>query len=926
MGLTEDPKARDPMSENHFSYANLSNLTALEQLYETYLKDPQSLDPSWRYFFEGMSFAQKSMPDMPSTKHRESPDLRVYLLIDAYRKFGHLMAKFNPVATTEIKEPPELNIEKLGFKKEELETSFPTIGFLSEQYAPLKTLIEALKKTYCGTIGTEYMGLGNVSLEKWIQEQIEPLFPLHLDKEQKNQILQSLNKAELFESFLHTKYVGQKRFSLEGGETMIPMLSAMIERGAEIDLLEVVLGMAHRGRLNVLTNILNKSYGLLFNEFEDHYTPDLLEGTGDVKYHKGFVGTLLTPSGKAVTVTLVANPSHLEAVDSIVEGIVRAKQELRGDKLQRQEIVPILIHGDAAVAGQGIIYETMQLSRLNGYRTGGTIHVIINNQIGFTALPKETRSTFYCSDIAKAFGAPVFHVNAEDPEGCVRVAKLSVELRKKFQCDVFIDMNCYRKYGHNESDEPTFTQPLEYSLIKSKQTIRELFRDRLIKENVLDEAKAQELENAFKQGLQKALEGLPAINAEKSGSREKKEAQNTASANIKTAVEAKTLISLAELMSTVPEGFRIHPKIQRLLQDRLAMVHGDPNKASIDWGMGELLVYATLVNEKIHVRISGQDVRRGTFSHRHAEWVDQVKEQKYFPLSHLSPTQAPFDIFNSPLSEFAVLGFDFGYSVAYPKSLVIWEAQFGDFANGGQVIIDQFIASSEQKWSLNANLTLLLPHAYEGQGPEHSSGRIERFLQLAGHENMRIANCSTPAQLFHLLRAQAYLSPKKPLILFTPKRLLRDPACISSLNEFSQGSFQEVIDDPTPLKNPRKLFFCSGKIFYDLLQERKNRGASDIALVRIEQFYPFPEAKIEQILQKYQASAKIYWIQEEHSNMGAWEYMRPFFNQLLGVKEAVQYIGRDRSASPAAGSHALHKKQLGEIMKIAFENSPEGKA
>ena len=960
------------MSQTDDSYANLANLPAIEQLYDTYLKDPNRIDASWRHFFAGMAFATTAIPPLPAAQRKESPDLRIYLLIDAYRKFGHLMAKFNPVRTTEIKEPIELNFETYGFKKEELDLPFPTVGFLAQPNAPLKDLIEALKKTYCGTIGVEYLGLGNTELEKWIQEQIEPLFPLHLDKEQKIGILHQLNKAELFESFLHTKYVGQKRFSLEGGETMVPMLLAIIERGAEIDLHEVILGMAHRGRLNVLANILNKSYTQIFAEFEDHYTPDLLEGTGDVKYHKGFVGTLPTSSGKAITVTLVANPSHLESVDPVVEGIARAKQELKGDihreiqnlasgnvgasdlqqaqpfakqgmckhrldtanckdenadaangqflnhdvyKQQRHAIVPLLIHGDAAIAGQGVVYETVQLCRLNGYATGGTIHLIINNQIGFTALPKETRSSLYCSDLAKAFGAPVFHVNAEDPEGCVRVARLSVELRQKFQCDVFIDLNCYRKYGHNESDEPTFTQPLEYSLIKNKQSIRQLFRDQLIQEHVLGESQAQELENQFKQGLQHALESLTTSTpAEKIAAQDKDADLST----LKTAVEAKSLLFLSERLCAVPSDFRIHPKIQKLLQERLAMVHGDPHQPTIDWGMGELLAYATLLSEKIHVRISGQDVRRGTFSHRHATWVDQVKEQKYFPLSHLSPTQAPFDIFNSSLSEYAVLGFDFGYSVAYPKSLVIWEAQFGDFANGGQIIIDQFIASSEQKWGLTSNLTLLLPHGYEGQGPEHSSARIERFLQLAGHENMRIANCSTPAQLFHLLRATALHAVKKPLILFTPKGLLRHPACLSSLNDFTQGSFQAVIDDPMPIQHPRRIYFCSGKIFYDLLQERQKRNISDLAIIRLEQLYPFPQEKVKQILQKYPTDERIYWVQEEHSNMGAWDYVRPIFNQLLGAKEAVQYIGRDRSASPAAGSHALHKKQGDEIMQAVF--------
>ena len=897
---------------------NIANLPELEKLYLDYQRDPQSIDPSWRHFFEGMAFARSALPELPSAQGQESPDLRVYLLIDAYRKYGHLIAKFNPFTIAEPKEPPELKIENLGFKAEELDAIFPTFGFLNEAQAPLKKLIEALKQTYCGTIGVEYMGLGNPELERWMQQQIEPLFPLHLENEDKIHILHNLNKAELFESFLHTKYVGQKRFSLEGAETAIPMLAAMIEHGAELDVQEVVLGMAHRGRLNVLANILNKSYAHIFSEFEDYYSPDLGEATGDVKYHKGFVGALPTASGKGIAVTLVANPSHLESVDPVVEGIVRAKQELKSEKNQHHQVLPILMHGDAAVAGQGVVYETMQLSRLTGYATGGTLHLVVNNQIGFTTFPKDGRSTRYCSEIGRAFGSPVFHVNAEDPKGCVRVARLAIEIRQKFQCDVYIDLNGYRKYGHNEGDEPTFTQPLEYTIIKSKRSIREIFRDDLIKEKVLDAAKAEELENAFKQGLQKALDEIKAGPNAKETAKETHEPQVAKASENKTAVDAATLIALAERFCKVPEDIRIHPKINRLLQERLAMVHADPNKAGIDWGMGEHLAYATLLNEKVHIRISGQDVRRGTFSHRHAIWVDQVKELKYFPLSHLSPAQAKFDIYNSPLSEFAVLGFDFGYSVAYPGSLVIWEAQFGDFSNGAQVIIDQYIASSEQKWGLNTNLTLLLPHGYEGQGPEHSSARIERFLQLTGHENMRIANCSTPAQLFHLLRSQGHLTIKKPLIVFTPKALLRHPACVSSLNDLSKGVFQEVIDDPMSSTKPRRLLFCSGKVFYDLVQEREKRKVSDIVLIRIEQLYPFPEAKVKDILQKYGAEREIYWVQEEHSNMGPWEYVRPNFNELLGAKDAVKYIGRDRSASPAAGSHALHKKQLEQIMQSAF--------
>ncbi|MBS0621290.1 MAG: 2-oxoglutarate dehydrogenase E1 component [Verrucomicrobia bacterium] len=885
-------------------YANLTNLSELESLYQRFLQDPTSVDPSWRYFFEGMALGASSMP---SAEKGGSPDLRIYLLIDAYRKFGHLMARFNPVETKERIEPEELKLSALGFQESERQLPFPTCGFLPEKSAPLQTIVDALKKTYCGQVGFEYMDLANREMEKWIQSRIEPFFPLQLDGKERLEIYNNLNRAELFESFLHTKYVGQKRFSLEGAETLIPMLSALIDKGRELSIREAVLGMAHRGRLNVLANILNKSYATIFREFETFYAPGEFEGTGDVKYHKGFVGDL-----HGLQVTLVANPSHLESVDPVVEGIVRAKQQVSGREAQKQEILPILIHGDAAVAGQGVVYETLQFSGLNGYGTGGTLHIVINNQIGFTTLPKDSRSTRYCTEIAKAFNAPVFHVNAEDPESCVRIAKLAIEIRQKFGCDVFIDLNGYRKYGHNESDEPTFTQPLEYALIKGRKTARELFLEQLVKEGVLDASSAASYENAFRESLERALE---TVQSAAQGESERSVAKEPAASKVRTAVDAKTLVSLAERFCMAPEQLRIHPKIQRLLQERLAMVRSD--KASIDWGMGEMLAYATLLEEKIHVRLSGQDVRRGTFSHRHAVWVDQVKEERYFPLSHLSYSQAPFDVFNSHLSEFAVLGFEFGYSLAYPQSLVIWEAQFGDFANGAQVIIDQYIASAEQKWNLSTNLTLLLPHGYEGQGPEHSSARIERFLQLAGHENMRIANCSTPSQLFHILRAQALLAIKKPLVLFTPKALLRHPACVSSIRDLAEGSFQEVIEDGAI--EAKRLLFCSGKIYYELLAEREKKGLQkECGLIRIEELYPFPKERVQKVLENYRDATQFFWVQEEHSNMGPWEYVRPHLAELLGAKGSLQYIGRDRSASPAAGSHALHKKQADEILMRAY--------
>ncbi len=897
------------MVEGNFSFANLGNLLLMEELYGKYLQDPTSVDPSWRYFFEGMQFNALARP----ASNGESPDLKVYLLINAYRKFGHLIAKSNPLALGAAEKPNELRIETWGFQAEDLKKAFPTCGFLPKQEALLEELVTALQQTYCQSIGVEYMDLQAPELEKWLQAQIEPGFPLHLSADDKRWILHLLNKAELFEMFIHTRYVGQKRFSIEGAETMIPMLAALIERGAEHGVEEAMLGMAHRGRLNVLTNILSKSYGYIFHEFEDHFIPNAMEGTGDVKYHKGFTGHLTTRKQQSVIVELAANPSHLESVDGVIEGMARARQTLKAGRTAA--ILPILIHGDAALAGEGIIYETMQLSGLKGYSTGGTIHLVINNQIGFTTVPKDARSTLYCTEIARSFGAPVFHVNAEDPEACVRVAYLATEIRQKFARDVFIDLYGYRKYGHNEGDEPMFTQPIEYTLIKNKRSIRELFKDRLIQERVLDLPGAERIEEEFKSALHQALESVPQILAERQAAQPLKTSEPVA---LQTSLDASALQTLARACCAIPETFKAHPKIKRLYQERLAMVQADPAKPSVDWGMGETLAYASLLSEGIHVRISGQDVRRGTFSHRHAMLVDQVSGQKYFPLSHISQTQAPFDIFNSPLSEFGVLGFEFGYSLAYPNSLVIWEAQFGDFANTGQVIIDQYIATSEQKWNQATNFTLLLPHGYEGQGPEHSSARIERFLQLCGHDNMRVVNCSTPSQLFHILRLQAKSPVRKPLILFTPKAILRHPGCVSAPNDFVQSAFQPVLDDPVQSQNIQRLLLCSGKIYYDLMLEREKRSLQDTAILRVEQLYPFPKETLAPLLKKYAAAAKIAWVQEEHSNMGAWEYIRPRLEEMLGAKNLLEYIGRDRSASPATGSHTMHKKQLEEIINLTF--------
>ena len=909
------------------------NSSIYEQQYEKYLQNPNSVDRSWRTLFESWNEDKppqtepvKEISVIYQTKEPKVglPDIRVYNLIQAYRTYGHLMARINPLQANEPIEPKELKLETHGLAKQDLSLPFFTYALLPVEKAPLLNIVNALKTIYCSKVGVEYMGIHNPEMEKWLQRKIEPtLFQSQLPLEQKQMILQQLNRSELMETFLHTKYVGQKRFSLEGAETLIPMLSGVLEKGDELGMVEFVIGMAHRGRLNVLCNILNKSYAEVFSEFDESYIPTTFEGSGDVKYHKGFTSEVTLSNGHSVKVDLSPNPSHLEAVDPVVEGMTRAKQELIQDR-KRDKILPILIHGDAAIAGQGVVYETMQMYRLEGYETGGTLHLVINNQIGFTTTPEDGRSTLYCTDIAKAFGAPVFHVNAEDPETCVYVTELALELRQKFHCDVFIDLYSYRKYGHNESDEPAFTQPLEYKLIRSKRPIRDLYSEELIRQGVLEKYMADALEAEFKKGLNQALKDIKLGGASKE-IEEKIEIKEIP----ETHVDRETLNYLADRLSTLPEGFNIHPKIGALIKERKEMALGEK---PIDWGMGETLAYATLLLEGTPIRISGQDVRRGTFSHRHAVWIDQTAEKGYSPLQHLSATQAPFEIYNSLLSENAVVGFDFGYSTVDPKALVIWEAQFGDFANGAQVDIDQFIATSEQKWGLKSGLVLLLPHGYEGQGPEHSSARIERFLSLCGHDNLRVNYPSTPAQLFHLLRLQMKLKDRKPLIIFTPKGLLRHPACVSRVEDLTRGEYQPVIDDPTNPKRVRKLIFCTGRIYYDLDGQRQKGDVKDLALVRIEQLYPLDTAAIKQVIAQYEPVEEFAWVQEEPMNMGAWSALAPQLVPLLPRGKELQYIGRPKSAATATGVHAAHKRENAAIFaevfqkpNLKFQKDPVGK-
>lgn len=883
----------------------LANLAMIEELYARYLADPSSVDPSWGHFFEGMDFG--SYLGRQEKASLGGFDIRIYELVQAYRRSGHLLVPINPIALLQRK-APQLAIEAFGFSKEDLQKSFPSFGLCKTEKAPLIEIVDALSKIYCSRIGFETAAVENPDLQKWIQKQIEPELKIGLTIEEKRLILHALNKSELLEKYLHTKYAGQKRFSLEGIETIIPLLAELVEEGIAGGVEEFFLGMAHRGRLNVLSNILGKPYSVIFKEFEDTFYPLSMEdGSGDVKYHKGFSSEIAGRADKSALIHLAPNASHLESVDAIILGQTKASQVRKGDGFQKAAAV--LLHGDAAFAGQGVVYETMQLASLNGYATGGTIHIILNNQIGFTTLPEEAHSMRYCSDLAKAFGAPVFHLNAEDPESCIFAAKMAMQIRQLFGVDVILDLNGYRKYGHNEGDEPSFTQPLHYKLIRAKTSIRELYLKRLLSEGHVEQQMAESLETEFRANLEKeqtaAKESPPPSEEPKKASLFEE---------VSTKVEEANLRFIAAQAGKLPEGFHLHPKLEKWIEERNKMMAA----GQIDWGLGETLAYGSLLLEKTDVRLSGQDVRRGTFSHRHAVLVDQENGSLYFPLAHLKPEQGRFDAFNSPLSEYAVLGFEFGYSWNASNALIVWEAQFGDFANTAQVVIDQYIASAEQKWMRASSLVMLLPHGMEGQGPEHSSARIERFLQLSSNNNMQIVNATSSAQLFHALRRQVKQEGKKPLVIFTPKSHLRSKETMSPLSAFTQGSFQEILDDPMGSGTEEKLFFCSGKVYFDLVAERQKRNLSSIAIVRIEQLYPLHVEKIQKLLSKYGKAAKVIWVQEEPENMGAWEFIRPELEKLLAPGMKLGYAGRRRSSSPATGSHRQHQKELQGFLDEAF--------
>jgi 2-oxoglutarate dehydrogenase E1 component len=899
----------------HGTLSTALNLEMIEAAYQSWRQNPQSVDPSWQYFFEGFSLGLTQSSTVGSQER--GSHVPIVRLIFAYRNLGHFIAHLDPLSEPRTGHPL-LELSEFDLSEADLPRVVDTTPFLGNLgHAPLATLLEALRETYCRTIGVEYMHIQDTRIRRWLQYRMEPNRNRpNYDRDRKLRILNQLLNAETFERFLHTRYSGQKRFSLEGGETLIPLLETLVDAGPDLGVREMVLGMAHRGRLNVLCNILSKPIEQLFAQFEDRYPPGFHDGDGDVKYHLGFSADRVNYRGRTIHVSLTPNPSHLEIVDPVVEGRTRAKQTLFHDT-ERTWGVPVLIHGDAAFAGQGVVAETLNLSQLQGYATGGTIHIIVNNQIGFTTLPADARSTPYCTDVAKMIQAPIFHVNAEDPEATCFVTELALAFRQQFKRDVVIDMICYRRHGHNETDEPSYTQPIMYQKIRSRQPISQIYTERLEREGVLTRTEIDTLVNEYEERLQTALNAAkaeptayPITHGFAGGWKGLTPVYSHTP--VQTGVPEDTLRIIADALVRVPEGFTVHPKVAGIFQEWRQNLY---NNKSLGWPFAESLSFGSLLLEGTPVRLSGQDSRRGTFSQRHSVIYDMRTGERYSPLASLSPDQATFEVYDSLLSEAAVLGFEFGYTLDAPNTLVLWEAQFGDFSNGAQVVIDQFIASSESKWQRDSGLVMLLPHGYEGQGPEHSSARLERYLQLCAEDNMQVCYPSTPAQYFHVLRRQMRRPFRKPLILMTPKSLLRSPACVSPVQDFVSGRFFEVLDDHTvQTDRVRRVVLCSGKVYYDLIAARASRGITDVALVRVEQFYPFPEQQLLEVLRRYPSKCEWVWAQEESQNNGGWFFMEPRLRK-LGFE--LSYVGRDASSSPATGFHSIHLKEQAELVAAA---------
>lgn len=902
-----------------YAFLNASDPAVIDALYEQFKADPSQLDPELKRFFEGFDFASKTYSTASSGSQAvTNKEFKVLALIDDYRKRGHLFTATNPVRKRRTYSP-SLDLKNFDLSEKDLDTKFEAGQEVGIGSATLRDIIAMLEQTYCRSVGVEYVYIRNTEIVKWLRDKMEtsrnmPNYPVS----DKKHILQKLNRAVNFEGFLHKKFPGQKRFSLEGAESVVPALDAIMEKGAELGVKEFVIGMAHRGRLNILANVMRKPYGDIFSEFEGNiYEDETL--LGDVKYHLGYTTERKTTKNEFVKLTLAPNPSHLEAVDPVVQGIARAKIDLiyQGDY---SKVTPILIHGDASVSGQGIIYEIAQMSELSGYRTGGTVHLVINNQIGFTTDYLDGRSSTYSTDVAKVTQSPVFHINGDDPEAVVFAIQLAMEFRERYHKDIYIDLLCYRKHGHNEGDEPRFTQPILYKAIEKHPNPKVIYEKKLLKEGVIDEALIEQMESHNLKRLEESLTGSKNreksfiksfladtwINIDKAKSEDFEQSPSTG-------ISSEELLKIAKQITVLPENKQFFRKTVRLQKQRQEMVF---QTKKLDWAMGELLAYGSLLNEKYPVRLSGQDVERGTFSHRHSVLRVENSEEKYVPLNAIDENQAKFDVYNSLLSEYGVLGFEYGYALASPETLTIWEAQFGDFNNGAQIIFDQFLSSAEDKWNVMNDLVILLPHGYEGQGPEHSSARIERFLSLCAENNIQVANCTTPANFFHILRRQLKRKFRKPLVIFTPKSLLRHPRCVSSLEDFeSKTRFQELIDDVSAdSERIEKVIFCTGKVYYDLLEAKEERKTDTIAIVRLEQLYPLPRKQMLAVIERYHKAKTHVWVQEEPMNMGPWKYIHHEFKEI-----PLKLVARPASGSPATGSPKFHVIRQQKIIDKALE-------
>lgn len=923
-----------------------ANASAVESLYEQYLEQPQSIPEGWREYFESMGdsateIAHSSIRDQLRRESRAGrkaglvvtrsaaktatsgeKQAAVSRLIQVYSLRGHQIADIDPLGLMERPTPGVLKLDYLGLAESDMDLEFYT-GVLAgtvKERMKLRDILALLQKIYCGKIGAEFAHISRARERLWLRQRFERGAAADtLSDEERLYILEKLTGAEGIERYLHTRYVGQKRFSLEGGESLIPLLDDIIQQGGASGIEEIVFGMAHRGRINVLVNILGKSPEELFEEFEGKYDADELKGSGDVKYHKGFSADMKTPGGN-VHIVLAFNPSHLEIVDPVVEGSVRARQQRRGDK-ERQEVLPVLIHGDAAFSAQGVVTETFQMSQTNGFRTGGTIHVVVNNQIGFTtSRSSDARSTDYCSDVAKMIEAPIFHVNGDDPEAVIFVTRLALKYRQKFNKDVVIDLVCYRRHGHNEADEPAATQPIMYGRIKSRKTTRELYADRLVELQLATAAGASKLQDEYRDRLDR---GAPVQQASLGMIGNAFTVDWTQFLHTQwddphdTAISPKTVADLGTLVTTLPPDMKPHGRVQRIMDERVKMVAG---AVPMDWGFAETMAYASLLRDGHDVRLVGQDTGRGTFFHRHAVVHNQLNNREYTPLAHVVDRPDAFRVIDSLLSEEAVLGFEYGYASTEPNTLVIWEGQFGDFANGAQVVIDQFISSGEAKWGRLCGLTMFLPHGYEGQGPEHSSARLERFLQLCAEHNIQVCVPSTPAQMFHMIRRQQVRNYRKPLIVMTPKSLLRHKQSVSSIDELSNGQFELIIPENEAIdtKKTRRLVFCSGKVYFDLLEAREVHDINDVALIRVEQIYPFPINEYADLVKRYAHVEEVVWCQEEPLNQGAWYQIKHRLQDPLKDHQQLYYAGRASAAAPASGIFKIHLQQQQALVEAAL--------